>query len=620
MRETLRSIIKHIQPVILPLIITIIIGITFSLINGTPIPYSFNTIHYSLKSFMFVFNLPLILGYVFLRRKEYMFEAITGSENESILVDSLIDTLKEHVDSVKVIDTPVDSWREDECIIETRGSIIPCRAMPYISSAEIEAPIIDAFYVGSSIAVNQPINGRIVLVPFPPDPDDIKYVVLRLYEHGAVAAIFYDELPGRYRRMVLLGDEDYSHTHGSPSPIPAVSIRKEDYLKIKRLDITRLGLKVKSRVIHGSTGKTVIGYKNGSGDKEIHVTAHHDHWFTGFSDNMVGVELIIQASKKLVNWNGPNLVFISYTAEESGAPYYTSWYWAWGSRYYLNMLESLNRLENILADINIDAIYTKPFSINGNPALMDCVEKIKEEHGARYKGYDHTDFDSYSYTAKGIPALTIHNLDEMKYIYHTDLDDGREVGDHIISEALRVLVDTINCIARNPPRYNRLITYIRGNLPSHVEPEQAVLVGRLENLDKLVGNEQERIRIATKLVSTVSYIPGLDGLFYSDTFSDLRIIDEVMESIEKYLGKRIRVKVVDREQFLDVSPTRHNVEELMKALKYTLAQRLRMYNKQLDDYITEILIKNKAISRNISLGRKIVEDYRDGDTRKVQNG
>ncbi len=537
------------------------------------------------------------MEYVILGKPEYMAEAVTGSSSEASLAEKIAEELKPYTDHVRFFETPVDSWREENCTVEAGSTAAPCHAMPYTVSADVESNIVEANYVGDRIALTQPVEGRIVTIPFPQDPDDIKYVVLKLYEHGAVAVIFYDELPGRYRRMVLIGDEDYSHTHGSPSPIPAVSIMKEDYLKLRKLGLGRVRIKIRAHVVHGAKGKTVIACINGRGEKEIHVTAHHDHWFYGFSDNMIGVELLLQLARRLKDWKGPNLVLISYTAEEFGAPYYTSWYWTWGSRYYMDILEKQGGIDGIIADINVDALYTKPFMINGNPALGKCIDAISSSRPAIYRGYDHTDFDSYTYTMHGIPALTMHNLFEMKHIYHTNLDDGREVGDHIITEALNTLIDMTKCVARNKTSYERLMSRMREELPQPPNPEQAALIGRLENLDKLISNESTRIRLATRLASTISYIPSLDGVFYSEMFSDLRIIRELMASIEKYYGKRIRVKVVDREQFLDISPTKYNHEELRKALVHAYNQRLREYHRQLDRLISEILMKKKESSK-----------------------
>ncbi|MCD6300632.1 MAG: M28 family peptidase, partial [Staphylothermus sp.] len=355
--------------------------------------------------------------YFILNQDVFRKEIITGSKNEDKAVKYLKDKLSEYVDWIEVIPTPVDTWYEEKCVLLCGNTTINCKSLPYTLSIELESEPVYGYYSGNRIALNKHVDSKIVFIPFPQDPNNTKYVVLKLWREGAEAVVFYDQLPGRYRRIVITGDEDYSFTKGSPPPIPAVSIRKEDYLKIVKEEPSKCSLKIIANVIHNNKGKTLIAGINGKGEKEIHLTAHHDHWFQGFCDNNVGVELLLQMTRLLNKDSYPNILLISYTAEESGAPNYTSWYWSWGSRYYLSMLNDMNRVDNIIANINVDIIYTSPLSINANPALMKCIEKVMKQYKVRYRGFDHPYFNSFSYTLQGIPALTIHSFNEMQHIY-----------------------------------------------------------------------------------------------------------------------------------------------------------------------------------------------------------
>ena len=519
-------------------------------------------------------------------------ETVTGTNIEHKIVDKLYKLFKETMDHVEKIPVPVDSWQQEECMITIGDYEIKCYAMPYTLSGEVDARLVYAEYLGDKIILEENPSDSIVLIPFPPDLDDSKYIVLKLYEQGANAVIFYDRLPGRYRKTVIIGDEDYSHTHGSPSPVPVASIRKEDYLKIMKTRNARAYLRMKTSIKHGATGYNVVGIINGKGEKEIHITAHHDHWFAGFSDNLLGVETLLQVAKYFrKKWKGCNLVFISFTAEESGAPYFTSWYWTWGSRYYLKLLEETGKIENILADVNIDTIYREPFTVNYNPSLRRCIEKLSRKYKLRIQGYDHTDFDSFSYTMHGVPALTINNLKEITHIYHTDLDDGREVPETTIRSVLELVIDTITCINNNPPTHKSYVEYLKQKFEKYTNAELRALIGKIENLETIIHDEQSRIRITTVLLTNVVYIPGLDGVFLSDACADIEFIHNLLTNVEKYIGKRLRVKIVDREQFLDISPTQHNIEELKIALRNALLQRIQYHNKRINQFISEILIK-----------------------------
>lgn len=531
-----------------------------------------------------------------LRNDKYSYEVITGTRNEHRFVNIIARFLEEYVDEVKFLETPVSSWEEQECIVETEKHRIECRALPYTLPANIRGKYVSGEYLHGRIALREKPGNKLVIIPFPDEPDDAKYVVLSLYTLGAAGVIFYDVLPGRYRRIVIVGDEDYSFSHGSPPPIPVVSIRKEDAMKIVK-DTGAINLLVKTSIRHNSIGRTVVARIHGAGDEEVHVTAHHDHWFTGFSDNMIGVELLLHlAGLYGKTWNGPNLVLISYTAEESGAPYYTSWYWSWGSRYLLELMDKTNELDKIIADINLDAIYTRPLLVNGNPALLGCIDEIAKDYPLVYRGHDYTDFDSFSYTMKGIPALTLHSLPYMKHIYHTDLDDGREVLDKTISVSGEILVKMIECVAKKKIAVKELASHLKSLIGDPVEPELRSLIARIETLDNVIGNQYTSIRIATQLLTRVTYMPVLDGVFSSELLSDIIEAKKLVENINKYIGSRIRLKVVDREQFIDASPTDYNLDELRKALDNAIRQRIIEYHRKLDKLISETLIKTQHIS------------------------
>ena len=164
-------------------------------------------------------------GNIVLDNPLFLRETITGSKAEREIVGSVMGYLEEaRADHIKEEPVGVLNWSEKYCEIEYTGFKIPCHAMPYSLSADIEGQIAFARYIGDRIVVDTPINDKIVLIPLPSDPDDAQYVLFRLQEHGAKAIIFYDELPGRYRRIVLTGAQGFPFNYGacllytSPSP------------------------------------------------------------------------------------------------------------------------------------------------------------------------------------------------------------------------------------------------------------------------------------------------------------------------------------------------------------------------------------------------------------------
>ncbi len=371
-------------------------------------------------------------------------ETITGTPQENVVAHEIKHILEDiGVDDVKLQPVNVLSWREEECFIETPLGTMKCHALPYSLSADLEAPIVFAGYIGDKIYVNNDVSGKIVIIPFPEDPDDAKYVVNKLFANNVVAVVFYDENPGRYRRIVVTGVNGFPFEKGLPPLIPVVSIRKEDKLFIMKKRVTTIRLYVRTSIVHDAVGYNVEGIINGSTDEEVLVTAHHDHWFTGFSDNLIGVNAILWVAKRFTRERmRKTLRIISFTAEESGAPNYAGWYWSWGSRCYIK--NRFRNIDKIYAVINIDAVFMSKFRISANPCLYKSLFEIGEKHGVTSDRIelDSPYFDSFMFTLNGIPALTIHTLQELRLNYHTNLDDGKEVSEETIVN-LNKLVENI---------------------------------------------------------------------------------------------------------------------------------------------------------------------------------
>ncbi len=368
---------------------------------------------------------------IILNNKLFTKEIITGTSDEHNVAMELKNLFQEHgADQVFLEHINVMSWYEKECFLEIGDQVIRCFSLPYTLTDDIEAPIVFANYYGERISLESDPHGKVVVIPFPPDPDDAKFVMLRLYDAGALAVIFYDVLPGRYRRIVVTGVEGFPFNYGAPPPIPVISITKEDYLKLFMRRTSHIRIFVKTRVDHGRYGYNVIAIYNGSKDYEIIYSVHHDHWFTGFSDDLIGLEIILKFSKKLGRLNNRKYTTIlaSFTAEESGAPGYSGWYWIWGSRKYLENRSIKSDLDNILMNICLDTLFTSKVHVAFNIFLQDIVKELVNRGAVDSSLLENEQpyFDSFSFTLHGIPSITLHTFHELRVNYHTNLDDGRE--------------------------------------------------------------------------------------------------------------------------------------------------------------------------------------------------
>lgn len=448
-------------------------------------------------------------------------ETITGTQQENVVASELKQILRDiGVDDVKLYPVNVMTWIENECRLETSEGSIKCHALPYSLSADIEAPIVYAGYAGDKIYVDESVDGRIVLIPFPEDPDDAKYVMLKLFMHGAVAIIFFDEAPGRYRRIVVTGVQGFPYEKGLPPLIPVVNIKKEDLLFLRKKLVRKLRLYVKTRVLHDSTGYNVLATING-GREEVLVTAHHDHWFTGFSDDLLGLDTILKIAQKLVKKRVKRTVkIVSFTAEESGAPNYAGWYWSWGSRCYVK--DRYRSLDEVYAVINIDGVFASRLRISSNPCFYDVLSRISMKYGIPVDNIelDSPYFDSFMFTLNGVPALTIHTLPELRLNYHTNLDDGEEVSIETITLLNKFVEDLVYTIGDNDVHgvegfyrevYKNLHDYENAPL------EARILLNKFKQLvssvDKL--DLKKTIRLLSKKLIRAYVVHGIEGVFSS---------------------------------------------------------------------------------------------------------
>ncbi len=377
-------------------------------------------------------------------------EIITGSPEEKIVVEKIKEAMEDAgADEIIVAPVNVLYWRDIDCFIEVGEYKIKCYANPYTLSSDVSSKIVFGSYYGDNIVFQENPRDKIVVIPYTDDPDDIYFIIHKLLSLHVKGVILYDELPGRYRRIVVTGVNGFPFLYGSPPPIPVVSIRKEDYLKIIKSMKREARIYVKS-LVRDSIGYNISALLYGKVEDEVHITAHHDHWFSGFSDNRLGVETLINILKHLAGKNSLRYTYrmISFTAEESGAPGYSGWYWIWGSRKYLEEARIRGKLDNVLLDVNIDSIVTKPLRISYTPLIHKLVNEFLVRGNIEYRslGLNEPIFDSFSYILNGIPAITFHTHEELKHNYHTNLDDGKEAPPQIDKYVAQILIKFIEFI------------------------------------------------------------------------------------------------------------------------------------------------------------------------------
>ncbi|MEM1545198.1 MAG: M28 family peptidase [Candidatus Methanomethylicia archaeon] len=374
-------------------------------------------------------------------------EVVSGSSTECRLVDIIRKMFSNMGLEVKVMEVPVDLWCDLGAIMNIGDAELKAITIPPTLSASVDGRIV---YVEKPLSLKWPnVSDSIVLCELPSDPDELKTVYLRAYELGAQAIIVYDNTPGRFRRVVISSVWDFRKMPCPPPPIPCIHIKWEDGLKVLDLvrnGVSRASLTSKSYIME-STGYNVEAIIPGSREDYIVICGHHDHWLTGVSDNLTSLYLLHEVGGRLGSMRATYTIrLVSFTAEEFGAPGFQAWYWAYGSRFYVENLRRTNRLNDVIAVVNVDAFTSYPLILAGTPEIRGLTSSIADSLKVKYElELDYSYCDSYSFSSFGIPAITIHSLPEILSYYHTDADSIDVVD-------WKAVMDTIDIVYRTASR------------------------------------------------------------------------------------------------------------------------------------------------------------------------
>jgi len=376
-------------------------------------------------------------------------EVVSGSDAERRIVD-IVKSMFSSIDlDVRVMEVPVDLWCDLGATVRIGGFEFNALTTPPTLSSSVDGRIV---YVKDSLGLRWPdVSNSIVLCELPQDPDELKTVYLRAYDFGAEAVIVYDNAPGRFRRVVVGSVWDFRRKPCPPPPIPCVHIRQEDGFKI--LNLIREGLVKASLVsrsyISRSTGYNVEAIVPGSREDYVIVCGHHDHWLTGVSDNLTSLYLLREVGEKLRNTRITYTIkLVSFTAEEFGAPGFQAWYWAYGSRYYVENIKRSNGLNNVIAVVNADVFTSYPLILAGTPEIRGLVSRVADSLKVKYElELDNSYCDSYSFSSLGIPAITIHSLPRILEYYHTDADVIDVVDWRAVMDTVNIIYETVSRVA-----------------------------------------------------------------------------------------------------------------------------------------------------------------------------
>ncbi len=535
-------------------------------------------------------------------------EVVSGSSKEKIVIERLRKEFEKHADEIIVHSIPVASWEEKYSKIIIKNILsskeVSAIALPYSTSSHIRGKLLHIKNFGFTKTGN--IEGKIVLAEWAKDPDEAEHQYLEALEQGALALLLYDRFPSRFRRIVVKGTYGYSFKTCSYTPIPALSLTREDGIKLAKLaskSTVEVEIIVETKT-NESSGLNFEAIFNGKSDNEkVYVTAHHDHWLTGVSDNLLGLCFLMYLAENLrKNSLKRELRFLSFTAEEGSGPGSTEWYWLYGSRWYVeNIVLKRNMSEEIYAVFNWDAVGKGKLVISASGVAYRRL--IREIVGRNVKvEYDSSYFDSYSFSKKGIPAATINTMNDLADIYHTNADVLENLDINIIKESLETSKHIIEGLVEKKVNMNlkyeieflrrtlRKIGYVnvkgaymnprevimlykpihRGNYREEYNPFETYFIPEitipykyLKLLLKLsfsikIGDKRKALKIISKIPSEVM-MPGeekaipiapvrtIKALVRNEMYSEaLAVIDSSIALLRKNIGKGVKETIVKR--------------------------------------------------------------------------
>jgi Predicted aminopeptidase, Iap family len=211
-------------------------------------------------------------------------EVVAGSFEEVREVERLRGMIESYLEGrVKVLDVPLLSWRLKGLTLDPKPEVLA--VAPYVESSSVKAPWfrVEGDPVKPRSWRGFP-EGRVAIAKEPVNPDDIKVAALHASEAGALALIV--ESPSAPRKIVTNGYWGYSYSVGAPTPIPVLVVEEGYSLKLNPQTV--VSVEVEAVTIE-STGYTLQLDLPGSSDDISIVGAHHDRWYGGFLDDIVGM-------------------------------------------------------------------------------------------------------------------------------------------------------------------------------------------------------------------------------------------------------------------------------------------------------------------------------------------
>ncbi|MCS7111196.1 MAG: M28 family peptidase [Ignisphaera sp.] len=473
-------------------------------------------------------------------------EIVAGSNREKQVIEVVRKYIEDYVDEFWIENVPVTTWHEDTCVVEGRGGITPCTIHPpyqgvideEINRSNIVS--IDLEELSEKGLVIDNIHDKIVLVDAPADPDDIATVAHILAQYRPRLIIVRDNGES-LRRIVVLDNIIALYRRAGQPFTPVVHIRRS-IGSIDKLVNSRLYAKSEA---YKSYGYNIVAVLNKRYDNRcIYITAHHDHWLSGGSDNIIGTSIVAALSKILRDVSIDNtIVLASFTAEEGFPEEIASFYWLVGSRYHINKRAD-KIVDHVALTINIDTIYRDPLTASASSIIIRNI--IRSQFKDVVLEHDSIIFDSFSFTSIGVPSVTFNTFRRVvdEGLYHSDKD-------YVGSISLDVILKTVKSVYMLVNRYaviDRDAKYIN---VCDIDEELHEILGRAAPIELLLN----LYRLCEVFHELKRYVEKRSCMNFVNLFNRIVNIPQVSREIGRRLGVREDINFIRCDEHSILIPT-----------------------------------------------------------------
>ncbi len=476
-------------------------------------------------------------------------DLLAGSQREKIFIQRLLEELDQPLLTFHLQPVHVVTWQEKYSVIETRdGSAYPCLAQPYTLGGSAEGRLVDN--------ISKVCEGDILIVEYPKDLDDAKFVLIDAVSRGAAGIIFVDH-QDCFRRIVVSSRRDYTWSTSTLITIPVVSVSRKIGGELRRHvgERIRINAEVDYQYRIGYNVEVTVH----EGERYLYITAHHDHWLNCILDNALGVGLAAVLAHELASsaLGDVGIKVVFFTAEEFGIPNYASLYWAWGSRCYVNFLKSRRLLDSVYFVLNLDVIGRRLDLYAAEDVLMNFTKLVEPNRMKLTIPY----YDAMNFELEGIPTVTLSCIEQIWDIYHSTNEVENNISYESIEEAYRLSLEIIDHVCEHGFDYTIYLDKV------------------CRQLNELGIPFRHRTHGGRGLAETYREVKSILGRFlveYHVNEVELKYTDNILDYIKKVSGndKVIRVEELGsgREIYVKTS-----VPDLVRGVMLTLQEEIKYY-------------------------------------------